>query len=114
MTPVEDYILNQPEILKPVIKKLRFLILSASPRIEEKIVYGLPFFYGKKRIFYINVKRDFVELGFCRGYLMAEHPGLEIQNRTQVKTITFNSLPAIKDKTILPLIHEAILIDEQH
>lgn len=112
MLPVEIYILDQPENLKPILKKLRALILSASPFIEEKLVYNIPFFYGKKRIFYLNPQENWVDLGFCDGYLLEENPVLQIKNRTQVRTIRFNSIGEINDEVILPLIHEAIIVDQ--
>jgi len=112
MSPVEIFILEQPENLKPIIKKLRGLILSASPFMAEKLVYNIPFFYGKKRIFYINPKENWVDLGFCEGYLLGENPVLQTKNRTQVKTICFKSIQEIEDEIVLPIIHEAIIIDQ--
>lgn len=112
MSPVEFFILDQPEELKPIIKKLRELILSASPFIEEKMLYNIPFFYGTKRIFYINPQKKWVDLGFCQGYLLGENEVLQSKNRTQVKTIRFISSEEIKDDILLPIIHEAIIIDQ--
>jgi hypothetical protein len=80
MSPVEIFILDQPENLKPILKKLRGLILSSSPFIAEKLVFNIPFFYGKKRIFYVNPQKSWVDLGFCEGYLLAENPVLETKN----------------------------------
>ena len=112
MSPVEFFILDQPEELKPIIKKLRALILSASPFVEEKIVYKIPFFNGAKRIFYINPQKKWVELGFCEGYLLGENKYLQSKNRTHVKTIRFISAGEIIDDILLPIIHEAIIIDQ--
>ncbi len=112
MSPVDFYILDQPKELKPVIKKLRELILSASPFIEEKLVYKIPFFYGAKRIFYINSQNNWVDLGFCEGYLLGENKILQAKNREQVKTIRFFSVTEIDDNIVLPIIHEAILLDQ--
>ena len=112
MSPVEIFILDQPEKLRPVLKRLRGLILSASPYIEEKLVYNIPFFYGKKRIFYLNPQETWVDLGFCDGHLIANNPILETKDRTQVKTVRFYSFNEIIDEELLPIIHEAILIDQ--
>ncbi len=112
MSPIEIFILEKPEKLRPTLKKLRGLILSASPFIEEKMVYNIPFFYGKKRIFYLNPQETWVDLGFCEGYLLSDHPVLQTKNRTQVKTIRFNKIEEIEEDVLLPIIHEAIIIDE--
>ena len=112
MSPVEIFILDQPEKLKPVLKKLRGIILSASPFLEEKLVYNIPFFYGKKRIFYLNPQETWVDIGFCDGHLLAENPILETKERTLVKTIRYHSFNEIKEDDLLPIIHEAIIIDQ--
>ena len=112
MSPVDYYILDQPKELKPIIKKLRELILSASPFIEEKMVYKIPFFYGAKRIFYINSQNNWVDLGFCEGYLLGENKIILSKNRKQVKTIRFFSVTEINDDIVLPIIHEAIILDQ--
>jgi len=112
MSPVDYYILDQPKELKPVIKNLRELILSAFPFIEEKLVYKIPFFYGAKRIFYINAQNKWVDLGFCKGYLLGENNILQTKNREQVKTMRFFSVTEINDNIVLPIIHEAILLDQ--
>jgi hypothetical protein len=112
MSPVEIFILDQPENLGPMLKKLRGLILSASPYLEEKLVYNIPFFYGLKRIFYLNPQETWVDLGFCEGYMLGENPVLQTKNRTQVKTIRFYSINEIDENIVLPIIHEAIIIDQ--
>lgn len=112
MSTVEEFIEEQPENLKPLIRKLHNLITSASPYIDDRLVYGIPFYYGKKRIFYIAPQKKSVDLGFCEGHLLSENQILETKNRTQVKTIRFNNINEINAEIILPLIHEAIIIDE--
>ncbi len=112
MSPVEIYILEQPSELRPILKKLRYLILSAAPQITEKLVYNIPFFYGKKRIFYLNPLKDGVDLGFCDGYLISDNPVLERKSRSQVRTIFYCHPAEIDEEVLLPLIHEAIIIDQ--
>lgn len=112
MSPVELFVLEQPENLKPIFRKLRDLILYAAPFIEEKMVYDIPFFYGAKRIFYLNPQKNRVDLGFCEGYLLGKNEVLQTKNRTQVKTICFYSVDEINTEIILPIIHEAIIIDQ--
>lgn len=110
MSPVEEFILEQPENIQAILKKLRFLILASTPQLEEKLTYNTPFFYLKKRIFYFNVKKDSVDLGFCNGFLLAKNDLLEIKNRNTVRTITYYSVKEVNKEKLLPLIHEAILV----
>jgi hypothetical protein len=86
--------------------------MEASPQIVEKLVFNIPFFYGRKRIFYLNPLKNGVDLGFCNGYIMEANPLLETKNRSQIRTAFFNNLSEITDEVLLPLIHEAIIIDQ--
>ena len=112
MSPVEVFILDLPAELRPVFRQLRNIILSASPQIEEKLVYNIPFFYGKKRIFYLNPLKNGVDLGFCDGYLISENLVLETKNRTHVRTIFYSNTAEIDEEILRPLIYEAIIIDQ--
>ena len=51
---VEEYIENAPEIAKPILKKMRELILEAVPEAEESISYMMPGYktYGKPLVYF--------------------------------------------------------------
>jgi hypothetical protein len=110
MTPVELIIIEQPEEFQAIYRKLRGIILNEIPQIQEKLVYGIPFFYLKQRIFYFAPKKNGMDLGFCDGFLLSKHPLLEIKDRSQVRTIFFDELKSIKEEILIPLIHEAVLV----
>lgn len=110
MNVVEEFILEHPKEIQNILKKLRFLILASAPQLTEKISHGIPFFSLKKRIFYLNPGKNHVDLGFCDGHLLSENPLLETKNRTQIKTIRFNRADELNETNLLPVIHEAILI----
>lgn len=113
MLDVEVFITEQPHNFQPIYKKLRFLITSQIPQIEEKMAYGIPFFYLKRRIFYLSPKKKDVELGFCDGYLLSDNPVLDVKGRSQVRTIFFSSHKEVDENIIIPLIHEAVIVQKQ-
>lgn len=114
MNKVDEYILDQDPEYAKIIEKLRQLILFCSPTIIEKFVYKSPFYYGYKRICYINVHKKGVDLGMCNGFQLSNHQGLlESKDRNTVKTITFQSIEEIDGNLISQIIHEAILFDEK-
>lgn len=113
MTQVEEFILEQPENIQLLLKKLRFLILNSAPQIEERIVYGIPFFHLKKRIFYLTLKKERVDLGFCEGYLLSEHSILEIKGRSHVRTISYFSHEEIDEDILTPILQEAIQVHKK-
>jgi hypothetical protein len=110
MNQVELFIIEQPEKSQPIYCKLRGIILNEIPQIQEKIVYGIPFFYLKQRIFYFAPKKNGMDLGFCDGFLLSKHPLLEIKDRSQVRTIFIDQLKSINEEILIPLIHEAVLV----
>ena len=114
MNNIDEYILDQDPEYSKIVEKLRQIILFCSPMITEKFVYKTPFYYGHKRICYINSKRNSVDLGLCYGFELSNHQGLlESKDRNTVKTITIKSLSDIDDTLIAEIIHETILIDEK-
>lgn len=113
MNPVELFIMEQPAKFHPIYKKLREIILNEIPQIQEKLAYGIPFFYLKKRILYFAPKKNGIDLGFCDGFLLSNHPILEIKDRSQVRTIFFDRLENIKEEILIPLIHEAVLVQKE-
>ena len=109
MNPVELFIIEQPQKLRPIYEKLREIILNEIPQIHEKLVYGIPFYYLKKRIFYFAPKKNGIDLGFCDGYLLSKHPILEVKGRSRVRTIFFDGVESINEEILIPIIHEAVL-----
>jgi len=114
MSPVELFVLEQPKLLQPLYYKLRGIILNEIPQIQEKLVYDIPFFYLKKRIFYFAPKKNGIDLGFCDGYLLSKHPILEVKDRSRVRTIFFQTINEINEEELIPLIHEAVLVQNRN
>lgn len=110
---IDDFIFrhegNQQEILAHF-HDLFINELGLSP----KIAYGLPFYYKRKRIFYLNPKKNgTVDLAFIRGIEMSNSNGLmELKNRKHIMTIEIESIKRMPYEGILENIHEAIFLDE--
>ena len=82
--------------------------------IYVKSSYGLPFYYGKSWICYLNpLKKGGVEWAFTRGNELADASGLlESKGRKQVKSISFSKPGEINLATLKHILHEAILLDK--
>ena len=63
MNPVEEYINNQPEEIRPILDRIRELILLIAPDAREKISYAMPGYtlYGKPLVYFAAQKKH---LGF--------------------------------------------------
>ena len=127
MQEVEDLITTLPSDEQIIVKRLRSVILDTDPRLQEKLSYGVPYFFHHRRICFIwptslvpcgyNQKEPVIEkvtLGLCYGNLLSNDQGLLIaEKRKQVYVIRFSSVAEIQEQAIREIIQEAILVDEE-
>jgi hypothetical protein len=119
---IEDFIAGLPECEKKIAIRLRNSILETAPMLREKLSYGVPYYFLKKRICFIwpasapiPGKTPGVALGFCEGHLMANEEGLLLaEGRKQVLMIHYTSVSQINPDLVRQWVHEAILISEQN
>lgn len=114
MNPVESFILDQPEPQQSVMQYLHELLL-AQPGMSCKIRYKIPFYDRKSWICYLNPTKDGgVELAFTRARELSNEQGLlQFRGRKQVGGIIFHTLEEIPEETVLEVLQEALLLDEQ-
>jgi hypothetical protein len=124
---IADLIADLPDDEKVIAKRLRSLILETEPRLQEKISYGVPYFFHHRRVCFIwptsllplgyEPKTPIttkVTLGMCYGNRLSNEQGLlEKGNRKQVYTISFTSLSQVNDRAIREIIMEAVMVDDQ-
>ena len=118
---VEEYIANRSPAIQPLLIQLRRLILDSSPQMYEKISWGIPFFYCKGHVCYLNSPKsgpERVELAFLRGFELSDEAGLlRDQGRKTVKSITFTAGQrfagqSVDDVRIRQYVQEAVLLNE--
>ena len=126
MNEVADVIADLPHDERIITGRLRALILEADPRLQEKLSYGVPYFFHNRRVCFIwpaslipcnytskEPSSAKVTLGLCYGNLLSNEQGLlKSEGRKQVYTIAFSSVSEIKDKAIREIILEAIMVDD--
>ena len=126
MQDVETLIAELPSDERTIVKRLRALILDVDPRIQEKLSYGVPYFFHHKRICFVwptsclpcgydTAKDDTkVTLGLCYGNLLSNEQGLLLQEgRKQVFVIKYTSPKEIDEKAVREIIQEAVLVDDE-
>lgn len=92
-----------------------YRLLSDQPGVIAKIAFGIPFFYRKSWICYLNPKKSGgIELVFTRGNELSDHSGLlKAGNRKLVRGVMFKSLKDIPFDEINEIIQEALVLDEK-
>ncbi len=113
MDSAADYIAGLAGRQKDLMEHLHEM-LTVEFNLEPKLRYGIPFYYKKSWICYLNpLKEDKLELAFLRGSELSNEQGLlDARNRKMVKGIELSDLRSIPVRPIREIIHEAILVDE--
>lgn len=112
MNPVESYILENEQPIRSMLQKIHAIICACAPQMEARLTYNIPFYYYFGRICYLNPKENSVDLGFCRGALLSEHPLLGRTELKEVRIINYKRLQDIEEETLTPLIFEAMIVNE--
>ncbi len=116
---VDDFLEYLPKPERAIVDALRELIFSCLPDIEERLAYNVPFYYARKRLFFIwpssipwgGIKEG-VQLGFVRGSELADpHGVLGLEKGKTMAGITFHSTGEIPVEAIRTLIFEAAYLD---
>lgn len=127
MKEVEDFIAELTGDEKRITSVLRSLILETDPRIQEKLSYGVPYFFYHRQICFIwpvshlpsnefrpSETNHKVTLGLCYGHLLSNEQGVLLkEGRKQVYIVKYSSMKQIDERAIREILQEAILVDEQ-
>ena len=110
---VEQFILDLDDPQKSIMQYLDDL-LREYPEITPKIRYGIPFYYRKSWICYLNpIKDQGVELAFTRGNELSNAQGiLQDKGRKQVMGMEVFGLSEVPVNELRQVVQEAIILDE--
>ncbi|TVR79031.1 MAG: DUF1801 domain-containing protein [Chitinophagaceae bacterium] len=113
MNAVENFIIDYEGQQKDILFYLHDLLIKI-PGIEPKVRYGIPFYYRKSWICYLNPdKKGNVEFAFLRGNELENKSGLlQSKGRKQVMGITYSKVEEIKYEAVIEIIEEALKLDE--
>jgi len=113
MDSVSDYIDQLPSAQRSIAQYLDQWIMEF-PGLTSKLRYGIPFYYKKSWICYLNpIKNNGVELAFTRANELSNEQGLlNFKNRKQVAGIEISDLKLLPTVALEAVISEALLLDE--
>ena len=106
---------------KSICLRLRELLLTHFPELNEKFGYGVPYYWLRSRVCfmypasfpYSGIKEG-VSLGFAHGHLLSNEQGLlDLGERKEVAYIRFLSEKEIREDVLLEILHEAVLLDAE-
>jgi len=111
MQEVKDFIYSYEGEQKEIMLFFHQLLLELN--LYAKISYGIPFYYKKSWICYMNPRKNgSIEFAFTRGNELSNSQGiLNDKGRKQVSSTEVKRLKEIPLESIQEIIHEAILLD---
>lgn len=106
---IDDISVEKAEIAKAV----RNIIHELVPGVQEKLSFKIPFYHYFGMFCYINLTRDGIDVGFCRGKdLVDEFPQLQVKERAIVASITLANLKDITRLHLREIITAAAIWNE--
>lgn len=113
MNEVESFIYKYEGQEKEIMLTL-YNLMSDFPGVTSRLTFNLPFFYRKSWICYLYpVKKGGIELVFTRGNELSDEGGLlNARGRKLVKGVIFKTTADIPAESLLQVINEALLLDE--
>jgi hypothetical protein len=107
-TKVDEYIKKQKSLQKEICKRLRSIILTTYPNINEEMKAGVPCYGSTKEEpcgkYYIAALKDHVNLGFSLTGLTKQQQGLFEGSGKTMKHIKVYSVDGIDEKKIIRLL----------
>ncbi|MCB0534398.1 MAG: DUF1801 domain-containing protein [Lewinellaceae bacterium] len=105
---------------KGICLQLRQLIQENFPQLREKFGYGVPYYHQYSRICFMypasfpySGQQVGVAIGFTRGHLLSNAQGLlDLGDRKEVAYVSLLQQKDILEETLLEILHEAVLLDE--
>ncbi|MCX6182831.1 MAG: DUF1801 domain-containing protein [Bacteroidetes bacterium] len=115
MKAAENYIYDAPEKYRDLLYRLREILLNASPYIEEKIAYMVPFYKHFGMLCYIAHGKRGVEVGFWRGHELSNEQGVLISDgRKIVRSLVYEKMEELDESILMEIVQEAMLLNEEH
>ncbi|MCG2615614.1 DUF1801 domain-containing protein [Terrimonas sp. NA20] len=92
MRGVDDYIKLLPEGRKEICEKIREMIFSLVPEIEERLSFKMPFYHYFGMFMYFRSTKDGISVCFMRGKDLVElFPELQQNKRAIVASVLITS-----------------------
>jgi hypothetical protein len=110
---VAEYISELDPKTQEIVLALRDAILGAYPQIVESIRYKIPFYKMNGMLFFINPRKNYVELGLCNGAQLVDEFGLfHATDRKLIRHLHIRNAADAFSTTTQSIIQQAILVNE--
>jgi hypothetical protein len=106
---VDEYIEKLPFEQQEIASALRKLVLGASPRLDETIKWGKPWFCcGEETVCFIAAQKDYVNFGFARGADLDDPDSVLEGTGKGMRHIKVKTMKDVRRKPLTGLVKEAV------
>ena len=92
---------------------VRKLIRSAAPKLEERILWGMPWYLGKEKVLVVTATGERINLGFWRGTSLKDPKGLLEGTGKGMRHVKLRSVDEVRAPAVKTLIQEALVLDRK-
>jgi uncharacterized protein YdeI (YjbR/CyaY-like superfamily) len=109
---VDAYIAKAPDFAKPILTRIRKVVLGASPEVEETIKWGAPAYTYNGLLCIMATFKQYCALNFWKGSLILTTDGKRADDSAGQfgKIVTMSDLPP--DKILAGYVKEAMRLNE--
>jgi hypothetical protein len=113
-TSVESYLSGLSDFARPIALRLRELITTAAPQLEEDIRWNAPSYKGRLLICSFTAFQKHVLLTFPRGAELADPKGLLVngQGKTSIRSMKITDIAQVETKLITAWVKAAVKLDK--
>ncbi|PZR25022.1 MAG: hypothetical protein DI535_19880 [Citrobacter freundii] len=105
MRAVDDYIDALPDERRVICEKIRDMIFSLVPAVEERFSFKIPFYHYFGMFLYLSNTADGIAVSFCRGKDLVDlFPELSSNGRTIVASVCISTTAEIYSKQLQEII----------
>ena len=111
LTEVDRYISQLEPTLQKIAHELRRIIHEADPMIDERIMFGQPWFIRNGRVCYLRGIKSYVALGFQAGRFLTDPNGVFEGTGKSMRHLKVYSMEMIGREQIAAWIREAVKLN---
>lgn len=110
---VEDYIKDLSPFARPLVERIRKVITSTAPDLDEAIRWNCPSYKGKLLVCGFSAFQKHVSLTFWRGADLPDPKGILAhgQGKTAMRTAKFTAPEQVNDTLIRDWVQAAVALD---
>jgi hypothetical protein len=91
---------------------VRKILHASAPKLEERILWGMPWYLGKDKVFVVMATGQRINLGFWRGVDLEDPKGLLEGTGKGMRHVKLRTVKEARAPAVKALIRSALFLDK--